>query len=428
MKAHVLSFLCLTLATHAWIEPIRFTIKCGRRNNAQSRLYGNKISSILDDQLGIGYLGTGDDWSHAASSNRPDRPLNNEQLRIFNAKSDIAGLRQLGLQLSQIIAATFLISSTGGLGITDVLFRTIGTALMGFGLVTIGHCAQHECIHNTAFKSQRLNVIVSWLVSLPRLTNPRWERMLHKDHHTYTNDPLRDPELLAGSPSNALPDSFASYVKKILRIGGGKFGLGVWSARVAILWAGANGRVVGYSGFDPVPKEKAEAVRAGLATSCRLQLAFYATILLFVMSSGSTAWNIVFKYWMLPMLIGEPMHAFFHIADHLNCEHDYTAGADNTRTTIAPGFVRFNMWNMNYHAVHHLYPSIPFHQLPAVHKVLQENGPVPHFTRISPSAFDMHKQLLTRWIPHYQNRLAEKGIAGVEVDWIPCSPDRVSKA
>jgi fatty acid desaturase len=25
------------------------------------------------------------------------------------------------------------------------------------------------------------------------------------------------------------------------------------------------------------------------------------------------------------------------------------------------------MWNMPYHAEHHLYPSIPFHQLPALH-------------------------------------------------------------
>jgi fatty acid desaturase len=33
--------------------------------------------------------------------------------------------------------------------------------------------------------------------------------------------------------------------------------------------------------------------------------------------------------------------------------------------------VRFLMWNLPYHAAHHLYPSIPFHQLPAAHGCLR---------------------------------------------------------
>jgi fatty acid desaturase len=30
------------------------------------------------------------------------------------------------------------------------------------------------------------------------------------------------------------------------------------------------------------------------------------------------------------------------------------------------------MWNMPYHAEHHLFPSIPFHQLPAVHLKIRD--------------------------------------------------------
>jgi fatty acid desaturase len=33
--------------------------------------------------------------------------------------------------------------------------------------------------------------------------------------------------------------------------------------------------------------------------------------------------------------------------------------------------VRFLMWNLPYHAEHHLFPSIPFHQLPAAHRFLR---------------------------------------------------------
>jgi fatty acid desaturase len=31
------------------------------------------------------------------------------------------------------------------------------------------------------------------------------------------------------------------------------------------------------------------------------------------------------------------------------------------------------MWNMSYHAEHRLYPSIPFHQLSALHMRIREN-------------------------------------------------------
>jgi fatty acid desaturase len=33
--------------------------------------------------------------------------------------------------------------------------------------------------------------------------------------------------------------------------------------------------------------------------------------------------------------------------------------------------VRLLMWNMPYHAEHHLYPSIPFHRLADAHGLLQ---------------------------------------------------------
>ena len=34
--------------------------------------------------------------------------------------------------------------------------------------------------------------------------------------------------------------------------------------------------------------------------------------------------------------------------------------------------IRLLMWNMPYHAEHHLFPSIPFYRLPALHVKLRE--------------------------------------------------------
>mmetsp|Transcript_17986 Transcript_17986/g.22097 ORF Transcript_17986/g.22097 Transcript_17986/m.22097 type:complete len:340 (-) Transcript_17986:874-1893(-) len=314
-------------------------------------------ATILDKDAAKGYNEEGDDWSYAKSSERADRPLSDQEIKLLTAKSDYEGFKQLFAQYALIFGSAALIWQSHSLQNQSLGFaqRIVGTALMGFGLVTMGHCAQHECIHNTAFKSKKVNTFVSWLVSIPRLTNPAWEKMLHKDHHTYTNDPARDPEIMSGSPRNSLPNGYVSYIQKILRIGGGKYFLGVWSTRVAILVNCARGNIVGYSGFDPVPEKKAKRVRPDLQRLCRLQLAFYLFMICIVTALG--VWPLVFEYWMWPMLVGEPMHAFFHIADHLNCDNDFKNGRANTRTTPAPFFVRFNMWNMNYHAEHHLYVS-----------------------------------------------------------------------
>jgi len=39
----------------------------------------------------------------------------------------------------------------------------------------------------------------------------------------------------------------------------------------------------------------------------------------------------------------------------------------NSRTTRTNRTVRFLAWNMPFHAEHHAYPQVPFHQLPNLH-------------------------------------------------------------
>jgi len=47
-------------------------------------------------------------------------------------------------------------------------------------------------------------------------------------------------------------------------------------------------------------------------------------------------------------------------------------GLTNTRTTLTNRLVRLLMWDMPFHAEHHLYPSIPFHRLADAHALLRE--------------------------------------------------------
>jgi fatty acid desaturase len=50
---------------------------------------------------------------------------------------------------------------------------------------------------------------------------------------------------------------------------------------------------------------------------------------------------------------------------------------------------RFIYSNMNYHIEHHMYPMIPYHQLPALHEELKRDLPQPY-----PSLWAAYKEIV----------------------------------
>jgi fatty acid desaturase len=44
---------------------------------------------------------------------------------------------------------------------------------------------------------------------------------------------------------------------------------------------------------------------------------------------------------------------------------------ENSRTTRSLAAIRRLAWNMPYHAEHHACPALPFHALPAAHRLLR---------------------------------------------------------
>jgi len=76
-------------------------------------------------------------------------------------------------------------------------------------------------------------------------------------------------------------------------------------------------------------------------------------------------------YWLLPLFVGQPILRFILLAEHTGCSQDYNPFT-NTRSTMTLLPFQFFLWNIPFHAEHHLYPSIPFHQLPRAHQQLSQ--------------------------------------------------------
>ena len=94
-----------------------------------------------------------------------------------------------------------------------------------------------------------------------------------------------------------------------------------------------------------------------------------AQLLIYLAAAVSIAFGFreVLYFWFLPALLAQPLLRALLIAEHTGCSQDRN-GLTNTRTTLATFPIRLLMWNMPYHAEHHLYPAIPFYLLPALHR------------------------------------------------------------
>ncbi|MGH8002387.1 MAG: fatty acid desaturase family protein [Brasilonema sp.] len=274
-----------------------------------------------------------------------------QELSVLNDRSNRKGLVQLAIHLIVTGCSGYLWATNFG----NWWLTIPALVIYGFSIASM-FAPMHECGHRTVFVSNSLNDAVAWCAGLLSFYNSTFYRYYHKWHHLYTRVPGKDPELTDPKPSN-----LGKYLFIIS-------GLPWWQRKIRGHFRVALGLLEDCP-FVP------ETARAAVIRSTQLQLAVYA---------GAIALSIAVKqpwfvlYWLLPLLIGQPILRFILLAEHTGCTLDANL-LTNTRTTLTLLPVRFFMWNMPFHAEHHLYPSIPFHALPKAHQQLSS-----HFTHIAP--------------------------------------------
>jgi fatty acid desaturase len=230
--------------------------------------------------------------------------------------------------------------------------------LHGFTIVTM-FAPMHECVHKTAFKTPWLNDTCGWLAGALCFYNFTYYRRYHTWHHRYTQDDELDPELETPKPGNRF-----EYWLHLS-------GLPFWWHKLPDLVAMAAGKT-----YPFVPPQSRNVV----AWSARAQVGLYLALAVGSVLLSST---VVWWYWLLPAILAQPLLRAILIVEHTGCSTD-TNGLTNTRTTLASLPVRFLMWNMPFHAEHHLYPSITFFSLPLAHREL--NDRLAHIAASYPAA------------------------------------------
>ena len=205
-------------------------------------------------------------------------------------------------------------------------------------------CALHETAHRTAFRTRWLNVVVGNLAGLVGFWPYRNYRVYHWDHHRFTQDVERDPELYFAKPRTVPAYLFVltGIPNAIRRIG------------------------------DIVRLALGRADRPWMAPSERRPLIIearaYATVYVAVAVASIVAGSpVALVVWIIPWIVGQAFLRPYLLAEHTGCAFTRDS-LDNTRTTITRFVVRLFAWNMPYHAEHHAYPAVPFHALPRLHE------------------------------------------------------------
>ena len=199
----------------------------------------------------------------------------------------------------------------------------------------------HESSHNLFTRNPKIDRWLGFLCGLPVLFSAAGYRIMHPLHHKYLhtkNDP-DDIENVSSSPA-------------LLRI-----------VYMFVFIAGV------YLYLVSVPLN---AIRRGSARE-RLEVIVEWGAMLAIAAVG---WmllpaRVMLKGWLYPLMFAGQFANLRGIA-----EHGMTTGANeftDSRTVATHPVVSFMMCNINYHLEHHLYPGIPWYNLPKLHRILKDD-------------------------------------------------------
>lgn len=275
------------------------------------------------------------------------RPITPLQLRALSAKRDAPAFRRVLLQYALIVAnavAIWQVKAAFGWGLALPF-----VVLQGF-LISFQFMLVHETAHRTAFRSRWPNLLFGHISGAAIILPYEYYTEFHWDHHRYTQDPAKDPELVFRNPPSSLPLLLFAFsgVTQVLK-------------RLQLMLRHA---VTGKVTVPWVPAAK----HALIVREARLYILAYLALAALSVALGS---SLLLWVWVGPILVGQLMLRPYLLSEHTGCGHTRSA-FENTRTTYTNALMRWFAWNMPYHVEHHAYPSVPFHALPALNRLIDD--------------------------------------------------------
>jgi len=285
-------------------------------------------------------------------------PVSKADMAMLNQKSDLKGaLWTLGFLGILATTGTAVVLSSLYLPwyVTVALLFVHGTCwpflVNGF----------HELIHESVFKTRRLNHYFLWIYSFLGHHNPIGFWASHTEHHKYTLNPPDDME-------EVLPRKV--YLFDFLH-----GGIVNWNGPGWFLTGNLRTAVGFLDGPWMTHLFKDNPVKYR-------QLRAWA-ILLLVGHGAIIAASCWFHLYILAVVItcapwyGGMLQSMVNNTQHVGMQDKVTDFRLNTRSIDVNPLLRFLYWNMNYHVEHHMYAAVPCYNLGKLHRLIRDDLPTP---------------------------------------------------
>ena len=292
-------------------------------------------------------------------------PIPADELAALTTRTDVrAGLDVL-LWLALLVGAGVLAWSTLGSWWSVPAFIVYGALYGG-----AADPRWHECGHGTAFRTGWLNEIVYHPASFMLLREPTVWRWSHVRHHSDTIVVGRDAEIVFPRPIDV-----RGWAINLV-------GLTGVPAMIRRMVRHARGRL------DP---DVAGYVPSGLHRRVVWEARIFLAIIVAVLTAcAATASVVPLLFVVGPTFFGAWLMAFFGTTQHAGLRENVLDHRWNTRTVYMNPIFRFLYLNMNYHVEHHMFPAVPYRNLPALHDAIRDDLPEP-----SPSTWAAYREIWT---------------------------------
>ena len=287
-------------------------------------------------------------------------PLSAEQLRLLSCRNSKRGwfsaLTHFGLLLTTGVCVHVLIQAHW-MSLAFLMLLAHGMIYTFLGYAGMGH----ELVHATVFESKRANNALFALVSFLTWNNPVYFRASHRVHHRHTLQEGVDYEV----GTQGLKLNWRHLIQCV-------FDVWAFKRALVILLNNACNRAPGPFAEQAFPPASAE--RRRLVWAARWILAGHCAIALAAVLRQ--AWVLVVLITLAPFICTPP-NRILAALQHGGMQSNTTDYRQSTRTVMIPKALAFLYWNMNYHIEHHMFPSVPYFNLPQLQALLAEDLPEP---------------------------------------------------
>jgi len=224
----------------------------------------------------------------------------------------------------------------------------------------------HEAAHYLLFQNRKINDLAGRACAMLQGLSMCTYRVIHRLHHNNLYGELDPDTALHGG----YPRGKAYLVKKLLK---DLSGMTAWKTYAYFLGGAPALNTATNVALRPLD-DTSSKLRSDARADRNLVIAFHLVVFGVFAWSGYLVQYLVL--WVLPLVtVVQAILRLRAIAEH-GATVDFSSPLTAARTNLGPAWLRWALFphNVGYHIEHHLYASVPQHNLPELHREMKHRG------------------------------------------------------